>query len=126
MDKIKAVNPNIIVRGSVDKPYYLIEYYDLSDNEWYIGYGSYCLANVKKWLKTYFEVTNADVAPVKHGEWEGRIHDRFYGTDEDGEPIYRDGVVYYCSECRHRSIIKTNFCPNCGTIMDGKDEKNDS
>lgn len=68
----------------------------------------------------------ADVAPVKHGEWEGRIHDRFYGTDEDGEPIYRDGVVYYCSECRYRSIIKTNFCPNCGAIMDGKDEKNDS
>lgn len=60
----------------------------------------------------------ADVAPVKHGEWEGRIHGRFYGTDEDGEPIYRDGVVYYCSECRHRSIIKTNFCPNCGTKND--------
>lgn len=38
MNKIKAVNPNIIVRGNVDKPYYLIEYYDLSDNEWHIGY----------------------------------------------------------------------------------------
>ena len=69
MDKIKAVNPNIIVRGNVDKPYYLIEYYDLSDNEWHIGYGSYCLANVKEWLKTCFEVTNVDVAPVKHGHW---------------------------------------------------------
>lgn len=65
------------------------------------------------------EIPSADVAPVKHGEWEGRIHDRFYGTDEDGEPIYRDGVVYYCSECRHRSIIKTSFCPNCGAKMDG-------
>lgn len=69
MDKIKAVDPKIIVGGKADKPCYQIEYYDLSDNEWHIGYGSYCLANVKEWLKTCFEVINTDVAPVKHGHW---------------------------------------------------------
>lgn len=113
MDKIKAVNPNIIVRGNVDKPYYLIEYYDLSDNEWHIGYGSYCLANVKEWLKTCFEVTNADVAPVKHGHWEYDKHFRFAGCSEceaefficDLEEISGDGFI--------------NFCPNCGARMDG-------
>lgn len=80
--------------------------------------------NLHKTLKEIIseEIIEGDivsVAPVKHGEWEGRIHGRFYGTDEDGEPIFRDGVVYYCSECRRRSIIKTNFCPDCGTRMDG-------
>ena len=60
--------------------------------------------------------------PVKHGEWESYIHGRFYGTDKDGEPIFRDGIVYYCSECRRRSIIKTKFCPDCGAKMDGGDE----
>lgn len=59
------------------------------------------------------------VEPIKHGKWESRIHGRFYGTDKDGEPIFRDGIVYYCSECRHRSIIKTNFCPDCGVRMGG-------
>ena len=28
MEKIKAIDLKIIVRGSVDKPYYSIEYYD--------------------------------------------------------------------------------------------------
>lgn len=107
MDKIKAVNPNIIVRGNVDKPYYLIEYYDLSDNEWHIGYGSYCLANVKKWLKTYFEVTNADVAPVKHGRWK-----------------QVDKNKCECSNCNIITLIAVyphgdkNYCPNCGAIME--------
>lgn len=108
MDKIKAVNPNIIVRGNVDKPYYLIEYYDLSDNEWHIGYGSYCLANVKEWLKTCFEVTNADVAPVKHGHW-----------------IQTN--VFECSECEYSFepegyLPFFNYCPCCGAKMDGGNE----
>ena len=67
-----------------------------------------------------------DVVPVKHGEWEGYTHSRFYGTDKNGEPIYRDGVLYYCSECRRRSIIKTNYCPNCGTKMDKGSEENNN
>ena len=65
------------------------------------------------------DTPTVDVAPVKHGELESYIHGRFYGTDKDGEPIFRDGIVYYCSECRRRSVIKTKFCPDCGAKMDG-------
>jgi hypothetical protein len=106
MEKIKAVDPKIIVGGKADKPYYQIEYYDLSGNEWHIGYGSYCLANVKEWLKTCFEVTNADVAPVKHGHWNtGYFHDRV------------------CSCCLHPdndiNDYAHSYCPNCGAKMDG-------
>ncbi len=106
MEKIKAVDPKIIVGGKADKPCYQIEYYDLSDNEWHIGYGSYCLANVKEWLKTCFEVTNADVAPVKHGHWNtGYFHDRV------------------CSCCLHPdndiNDYAHSYCPNCGAKMDG-------
>lgn len=32
MEKIKAVDPKIIVGGTADKPYYQIEYYDLDDD----------------------------------------------------------------------------------------------
>lgn len=62
----------------------------------------------------------ADVEPVVHGRWEEYIHSRYCGTDEYGEPIYRDVIVYYCSnpKCRRKTVIKENYCPNCGAKMD--------
>lgn len=127
MDKIQAANPNIIVRGNDDEPYYLIEYYDLSDNEWHIGYGSYCLANVKEWLKTCFEVTNADVTPVKRGFWKPISESEMTGFN----PKFagRDPIAgYKCSNCGNEAIFSCNdefvlsdYCPNCGTKMDGDD-----
>ena len=66
----------------------------------------------------------ADVAHVRHGEWKGYTHSVFFRLDKDDNPICRDRVLYYCSECSRRSSIKTNYCPNCGAKMD-KGEKND-
>lgn len=66
----------------------------------------------------------ADVEPVRHGRWEGYTHSRYCGIDECGEPIYRDGTVYYCSnpKCRRKTVVKENFCPSCGAKMDLEDE----
>ena len=63
----------------------------------------------------------ADVEPVRHERWEGYTHGRFYGVDDLGDPIYRDATVYYCSNmrCRRKTVIKENYCPNCGAKMDG-------
>ena len=60
----------------------------------------------------------ADVAPVRHGQWDG---------EGDG---YADGElvidVWYCSCCGHciddgtdDPTILPNYCPNCGARMDG-------
>ena len=59
----------------------------------------------------------ADVAPVRHGRWDG---------EGDG---YADGEividVWYCSECGYciddgtdDPNILPNYCSNCGAIMD--------
>ncbi len=61
----------------------------------------------------------ADVAHVRHGEWIGYTHSVFFRLDKDDNPICRDRVLYYCSECSRRSSIKTNYCQNCGAKMDG-------
>lgn len=58
----------------------------------------------------------------KVGWWESWTTSRYYGMDLDGEPIYRDGRIYYCSECGHKSIIKHNYCPYCGRKMEGQHE----
>lgn len=60
----------------------------------------------------------ADVAPVRHGQWDG---------EGDG---YADGEividVWYCSKCGYciddgtdDPNILPNYCPHCGAKMDG-------
>ena len=68
----------------------------------------------------FYRIPAADVAPVVHGRWEGYTHSHYCGIDEYGEPIYRDGIVYYCSnpKCRRKTVIKENYCPACGAKMD--------
>lgn len=66
----------------------------------------------------------ANVEPVRQGRWEGYSHSRYCGIDEYGEPIYRDGIVYYCSnpKCRRKTVVKEKFCPSCGFRMDLEDD----
>ena len=73
-------------------------------------------------------VPAADVEPVRNGRWEGYTHSRYCGIDEYGDPIYRDGTVYYCSnpKCRRKTVVKENFCPSCGAKMDLEDENDDN
>lgn len=63
-------------------------------------------------------ISAAEVAPVRHGRWEGYSHTRYCGIDDFGDPIYKDGVVYYCSECMRKTVIKEKYCPSCGAKMD--------
>lgn len=120
--KIKTPFARIIVGGTPEKPCYDILYFDPTDGKCHIGFGSYRLDYVFRWLAEEFEVTEpaADVEPVVHGRWEEYIHSRYCGIDEYGEPIYRDVIVYYCSnpKCRRKTVIKENYCPNCGSKMD--------
>lgn len=71
-------------------------------------------------IETVKHFPAADVEPVRNGRWEGYTHSRYCGIDEYGDPIYRDGTVYYCSnpKCRRKTVVKENFCPSCGAKMD--------
>lgn len=81
IEKIKAIRPQIIVTGTVEKPYYEILYFDISDNVWHIGYSSYILANVIKWKEECFEVV---------------------GEIEDMQPTADVVEVIRCKDCKHR------------------------
>lgn len=74
-----------------------------------------------RFLQILRDLPAADVEPVRHARWEWYSHSRYCGgMNADGEPIYRDGGVYYCSnpKCRRKTVIKENYCPNCGSKMD--------
>ena len=138
--KIRAIDPKIVVSGNTDKPYYSIEYYNISDERWHIGYGSYNLKFVKEWLNDDFETVEADVSPIRHGRWLYEVHKENIN--------FRWNVTVECSECcdnrkeiwggffpnvpdciardvalqNAKQIKLDNYCPNCGVKMGG-DEK---
>lgn len=128
--KIKTPFARIIVGGTPEKPCYNIWYFDPADRECHIGFGSYRLDYVFRWLAEEFEITEpaADVEPVRHGRWEEYSTSRYCGFDADGAQVFRDGVVYYCSnpKCRRKTVIKENYCPSCGAKMDLEGENNDN
>lgn len=50
----------IIVDGTAENPYYNILYYDPKDKLYHIGWGSYNLSYVFKWLEEEFEIVGGD------------------------------------------------------------------
>ena len=72
-------------------------------------------------------VPAADVEPVRRSYWESYDTSQYMGTDEFGEPKWRPGRFYVCHDrrCRRKTVVKSNYCPNCGAKMDLEDETND-
>ena len=109
-NKIKTHFAQIIVSGKAEKPYYEILYFDTEDRTYHIGFGSYCLDYVFKWLSNEFEIVEAeqeaDVAPVRHERWEIVV-----GSDGKEHMV--------CTGCRKQQDLTGVFtyCPNCGAKM---------
>ena len=107
-NKIKTNFAKIIV-NSTGKPYYNILYFDRAKRIYRIGFGSYKLSYVRKWLAEEFEVDDgaaADVAPVRDGRW----------------MCHGDCGVTECSVCGwsiEEYVGDYAYCPNCGAKMDG-------
>ena len=65
----------------------------------------------------------ADVVEVKHGQWD-EIPNRYMSiSGKDGS---YSGHATSCSVCHevNPNAFKTNYCPNCGAKMDGKEHNN--
>ena len=119
VDKIKTPFAKIIVDGTVEKPYYSILWLDKENKGYNVGYSSYCIDYVFKWLEVVFEIVAADespaadVAPVRHGRW------------IEPPRLYYGAKQYECSLCysdtfwnKHSITEKYPHCPNCGAKMD--------
>lgn len=57
--KIKTHFAKIIVEGTAEKPYYEIMYFDNTDGQYHIGFGSFSIEFVFKWLSEEFEIVDA-------------------------------------------------------------------
>ena len=82
-----------------------------------------CRANqIIDWFDLAPEV---DAEPVRYGRWRGLDCTHYAGTDESGEPTYKPHREYRCSLCGRATIIRENYCPDCGARMDEGEESHD-
>ena len=108
-NKIKTSFAKIFVSGGPDILYFNILYFNPVNQDYHVGFSSYCLEYVFKWLSEEFEIEDApaaDVAPVVHGRW----------------VEYQIPPIICCSNCDWATgIEEKNFqhCPSCGAKMDG-------
>lgn len=72
-------------------------------------------AAVQAYADEIAKIPPADVRPAVRGEWGKSINPNFSPFDDSGEYLYR------CNQCRHIQNYESNFCPNCGAKMEGKD-----
>ena len=85
--KIKTHHARIVVDGTAEKPYYSIEWYDPTKNEYFLGYSSYYIDYVFKWLEECFEIvedikTNADRIRAMNDEAFAQWIDWLFGRCE--------------------------------------------
>ena len=62
------------------------------------------------------EASTLDYAPVRHGKW------------IEPDYVYFGAKQYVCNQCKDDEFwadrytnVKDNYCPNCGALMDGKE-----
>ena len=81
----------------------------------------YCQLHPRKDLNVIRVVSEKpDWCPLKEvptAYWKEFSQGAYHGQDEYGEPIWRDVIVRHCSRCNRRTVIKENYCPNCGSRM---------
>lgn len=128
-NKIKTPFARIVVGGTPEKPYYNIWYFDPADGKCHIGFGSYRLDYVFRWLAEEFEVTepHTAVAPVVRGRWECVYDDSTGETDITCSHCKNTRTVNGCfvSTDGKSCYFEDDYCPSCGSKMDLEDETND-
>ena len=108
--KIKTHFAKIIVGRTEGKLYYDILWFDPTNKNYHIGYGSYNLDFVFQWLSEHFEIVDAptvDVVEVVHGRKAESV-------------ISETGLM--CTACHSDIDRDAVFCKYCGAKMDGGNE----
>lgn len=131
VEKEKVMFPEIVVRGTDDKPYYEIKYYDVTDKQWHLGYGSYNLEYVKQWKEECLEIvegsiTNVLFEKIKEGLEErqekldtdmwARQCDNWYGERQNGVSEGIDVAIKIVNQVAEEYVTDTNVGNKDGWI----------
>ena len=107
-DKIKTNFAKIFVSGSAEKPYYNILYFDPVDKNYHVGFGSFYLPYVFKWLSEEFEIEDGltvdavEVVRCKDCRWRGIEECAMFYRCECGEQHTWETDNDFCSYGKRR------------------------
>ena len=107
-DKIKTNFAKIFVSGSDEKPYYNILYFDPVDKNYHVGFGSFYLPYVFKWLSEEFEIEDGltvdavEVVRCKDCRWRGIEECAMFYRCECGEQHTWETDNDFCSYGKRR------------------------
>lgn len=92
----------------------MAEYIERNTAKRFLGFGVGTIVSAAEALD---QVPAADVAPVVHGWWESV--DSSYWRWKPSGAVSVLHITYRCGRCGRGTVVKTNYCPNCGAKMDG-------
>ncbi len=103
--RIKVRSAEIVVHGTLEKPYYEIKY-QTTDGEWHIGYSSRKLEHVFWWLDNCFEIISYEQeirakAISNFADWcyiNGIDFSYMSTSDKSGRQFIDDVIARYCKE----------------------------
>ena len=118
--KIRTHFAKIFVGGTVEKPCYNIMYFDPMDREYHIGFSSFTLEYVFKWLAEEFEIVDApevETKEVVHGYWISLTDCSNAGVycSVCHKKVWKEDYAW----CNRKNKLRSNYCPHCGAMMDG-------
>lgn len=112
--KIKTPIARIIVCGSPDKPYYNIQYFDPTDKEFHIGFGSYVIDYVREWLDVYFEIVEEPTC-VPYITPENAVKQ---SDNAVSHPVHYTRGGIECINAIKASMTDDGFCEYCkGNVL---------
>ena len=69
-------------------------------------------------IEAFDSAEEVEAEPVRHGRWLSYTGTHYTGKENEyGDPEYKEHIFFVCSNCRRKTVVRENFCPNCGARM---------
>jgi hypothetical protein len=79
---------------------------------------TYCPLKAAKCDRESIKELSTIKPEVRHGRWMSYTGTHYTGKENEyGDPEYKEHIFFVCSNCRRKTVVRENFCPNCGARM---------
>lgn len=130
--KIKVASLKIITEIVENKPYYSVKYKEIGHNGYHVGYSSFDISTVAKYVQDCFEIIplgkapreavkdiRENILPLCAGTAERSLNLAIKALEKQ-IPVEAEtnGCCWFCPECGGDEVVNMEYCPNCGQKLE--------